>query len=129
MNKNKKYRAGIMALFPAIIISGILLMMTVGSSQSFLSMIWRTSLIENKVQSVSLVRSCLRRAVARLMQNFDYAGGDNINIQGWLCKIKLFGVKDQVYSIEVSVAIGGAESVDKADFNKLTQAILGEETF
>ena len=116
-----------MALFPAIVISGILLMVTVGASQSFLSMLQRISLAENKVQSIYLARSCLLMAVAKRMQYFAYTGGESINIQGVKCEIEPFLLIGQVNDIKVYVKLGEAQTTVKAQLDAKNRSISNEE--
>jgi len=75
---NKQKNQGFIALFPALIISSILIILCVGISQSFLAVLYRTILFDEKVQSDILVQSCESRILAKISQNDLYEGGENI---------------------------------------------------
>ena len=127
--KNDRKICGMIALFPAIIISGILLIISVSASQSFLGLLWRANLADEKVQSVLVVKSCARRVVALLMQNSGYTGSESIKIGDYDCEIKSVIVIGSEANIEVNTAISEAISVDKMKYNLTTQAIFVEEVF
>ena len=127
--KNGGKKSGMVALLPAIILSGILLIMMVGASRTFLSMLWRTSLAENRSQSVVAVRSCLRRIVAKRIQNPAYVGGENLNIFQYQCTVKPFVAENMAQNISVSVVIGEAQSTDTATYNPETRVLSNEKIF
>lgn len=125
----RRKNTGIVSLFPAIILSSILLVVVVGGSTTFLSMLWRVSLAEDKSQSFILAKSCLRRAISKYVQNATYAGNETINILGYECVIKPFVDENSAKNIEVSVAIGDAQSVGRAAYGVTTQSIYNENIF
>ena len=136
ISKNKKFsrkNSGIIALFPAIVLSGFLLFLIIGSSQTFLSMLERASLTDDRSQSVSLAQLCLRRAIAKKMQNSTYFGGETINLFGYNCTIKSFAQnqsgENMAQNIEVLVTVNDAQSTDTATFDPTTQTILNENIF
>ena len=103
-NKNK----GIIALFPAIIISSILLILCVSVSQSFLALLYRTTIFDEKSQSAIIAHSCLLRVLAKNNQNSNYSGVESLGIGDIKCDVGSFS--DTIGS--VSVKIGDAVSVD-----------------
>ena len=102
-----KKNNGIIALFPAIIISGILLILCVSASQSFLAFLYRTTIFDEKVQSDIVAHSCVLRVLAKHEQDTHYAGGETFLIGNNFCVIGIFSTTTS----NVSVKIGDAESV------------------
>jgi len=127
MPKNKS--SGMVALLPAIILSSILLIVVVGVSQEFLSMLWRVSLAQDKSQSLIIARSCLRQTLAKRIQDTSYAGDETIQIFQYECVIKPFITENFVQDISVSVVVGDAKSLGKAVFNPLNKGFSDEGVF
>ena len=105
MNKqNKSSQSGMMALFPAIIISGILIAISVSLSLSFLSFLYRATVLEQKIQADILAHSCAFRVKAKHIQNNDYVG-DNEIIQNNYCTIKQLSVTSGKVTLKFGEAI------------------------
>ena len=84
--KNKQFNEkGIVALFPAIIISSILLILCVSVSQSFLALLYRNQIYEQKAQSDVSVEVCVDRVLAKQAQGVVYGVGDSILVNGVSC--------------------------------------------
>jgi hypothetical protein len=107
-NKHKGREQGIIALFPAIIISSILIILCVGVSQSFLTFLYRTTIFDEKVQSDIAVRSCAFRVFAKHIQNNHYAGGEIVSIGENSCIVGVFSTTTS----SVTVKIGEAVSIE-----------------
>lgn len=108
---NKKNRKGIIALFPALIISSILLILCVGVSQSLLALMYRTTIFDKKTQSQISVESCVSRVLAKRVQNVRYMGGESIMVGEDFCDIATFTNG----SIKVSVQVDEAKSAQNID--------------
>ena len=128
--KNKK---GMIALFPAILISSLLLVILMSVSHTFLAMLSRTTLIDDKSQSLLLARACSRRALSRLVIDHSYTGNETIFIATYPCVVKpvtvVGAVSDQVFGVEVSVVCGETTSIDSLNFNLVTKKTLQERLF
>lgn len=83
--KNKRNSRGIIALFPAIIISSILIIVCVGVSQSFLAFLYRATIFDEKIQSDIIAHACELRALAKHLQNNHYDSEEAIYIEGISC--------------------------------------------
>jgi hypothetical protein len=80
-----RYNAGIIALFPAIIISSILLMLCIGISQSFLSTLFRTIIFERISQNRLMARICEQRIISNQVQGYVYQQDKQIVVYGKTC--------------------------------------------
>jgi hypothetical protein len=109
MSKRNK---GIVALFPAIIISSILIILCVGVSQSFLAFLYRTTIFDEKVQSDMVANSCVLRVLAKHHQDSHYIGGETVPIGENLCTIEPFSTTTS----SVSVKIGDAMSTKNVTY-------------
>jgi len=109
---NEKCQQGIVALFPAIILSSILLILCVGISQSFLALLYRTTIFDEKTQSDMTAESCVFRVLAKHAQDPNYFGGDQLSIGDNFCYINIFSTS----TFSVSVKIGDAVSIKNASF-------------
>jgi len=86
LKKNKiNCGQGFIALFPAIIISSILIISCVGASQSFLAFLYRITVFDQKVQSNVIAHACALRVLAKHNQNSHYGGGETIFIGDTSC--------------------------------------------
>lgn len=103
-----KKNKGIIALFPAIIISSILIIFCVGASQSFLALLYRTTIFDEKVRSDMAVHACALRVLVRHNQNNSYVEGEIFFIENNPCVIE----SSLTTSTIVSVRIGEAKSVE-----------------
>jgi hypothetical protein len=109
--KNKQSRSGIIALYPAIIISSVLIILCVDASQSFLSFLYRATLFDQKTQGGIIARSCVLRVLAKHAQDNHYKGGETILINGQSCVVENFSSTTS----RVSVRIG--ETISTEDVN------------
>jgi hypothetical protein len=107
-----KKNKGIIALFPAIIISSILIILCVGLSQSFLAFLYRTTIFDEKTQSALSVHACVLRVLAKHAQGHKYAGGETIFINDSACAVEVFSTTTS----HVSVKIGDAISRENVSF-------------
>ena len=103
--KNKKDRQGIVALFPAIIISSILIILCVGLSRSFLAFLYRTTLFDQKIQGDVIAHTCSLRVLAKHNQNNHYAGGDSVSVGGVPCVVGVFATTTGSVSVKVGEAV------------------------
>lgn len=126
-NKNKF--AGMIALFPAIIISSLLLVSITFASQSFLAMLWQAEMSDQKTQSVLVANSCLQRVFARIIQNSAYAGGEVIKVGDYDCTIEPITNVGANLKINVSVEIDRAKSIGSATYSLTTGAVMEETAF
>ena len=113
-------KSGMIALFPAIIVSGILLIMAVTESQTYMSLLARSTLFEQKNQTEIIARACLRKIVTKIIQNSSYEGDETISVSGLDCVVS--PISNGV--IEVAVILGKAKTVDKGLYDNQTQTIL-----
>lgn len=112
-NQNKKcYECGIVALFPAIIVSGILIVLCVATSRSFLAFLYRTTIFDEKVQSAVAADACVFRVLAKHIQDDRYAGGETVMIKNDPCTVEVFSVTGG----RISVKIGDAVSVKNVEY-------------
>ena len=109
-----KKNNGIIALFPAIIISGILIMLCVSISRSYLSFLFRTEIFDERMQSNMVARSCASRVLAKFAQNSSYGGGETINIDKIPCIIGI--ISTTTCTIEVN--IGQSKSRESVILNR-----------
>ena len=107
-----KKNKGIIALFPAIIISSILIILCVDVSQSFLALLYRTTIFDQKVQGAIIAHSCVLRVLARRVQDSDYKGGETIFINDDSCVVGTISTTTGY----VSVKIGDAVSTENFAF-------------
>lgn len=110
--RNKLNREGIIALFPAIIISSIMIILCVGASKSFLSLLYRTTIFDEKIQSNIVAHSCTLRVLAKHIQDSAYRGGENIMVGNDSCSVGLFSTTTSY----VSVKIGEAVSLESVSY-------------
>ena len=110
--KNKQPERGIIALFPAIIISGVLIILCVGVSQSFLAFLYRTTIFDDEVQSAIIAHSCALRVWAKHIQDSHYTGGETIFICDKSCLVGVFSTTTG----SVFVKIGEAQSVENVSY-------------
>ena len=103
--KNGSNRRGFVALFPAVIISGILLILCVGASLSFLALLYRSTLFEEKTQSDVDVAACVLRVSAKITQNSSYAGGEEIFIGDDVCEVQNFSTSTAGVSVKIGDAV------------------------
>jgi hypothetical protein len=103
--KNKRARSGIIALFPAVIISSILIILCVGVSQSFLSFLYRTTIFDEKIQSTTIAHSCALLVLAKHVQNIHYRGGETIMISGQSCVVGIFSTTTSHVSVKIAEAV------------------------
>lgn len=107
--KNKQFKRrcqqGIIALFPAIIISGILIILCVGLSRSFLAFLYRTTIFDEKVQSDIIVHACALRVLAKYSQDSFYPGGETISIGGTPCIVGTFSTTTSYVSVKIGEAV------------------------
>jgi hypothetical protein len=75
-NKNK----GLVAIFPAIIISSLLILMCASISRSFLAFLYRTILYQDKVQADIFVRACEERVSLKLVHDEAFNFADVIKV-------------------------------------------------
>jgi hypothetical protein len=108
---SKKNR-GIIALFPAIIISSILIVLCVSASQSFLAFLYRATIFDQKIQSTIIAHSCVLRVLAKHIQNNDCIGGESIFIENNLCVVGMIATTTG----SVSVKIGDAISMENFSY-------------
>jgi hypothetical protein len=99
------YERGIIALFPSIIISSILIILCTSVSQSFLSFLYRTTIFDEKVQSAVVAHSCVLRVLTKHVQNSYYFGGETISIGGDFCVIETFSTTTGYVSVKVGDVI------------------------
>lgn len=110
--RNKCRERGIIALFPAIIISSILIILCVGVSQSFLALLYRVTIFDEKVQSTIVAHSCALRVLAKHVQDSHYAGDETIMIGNDLCVVEVIPTT----TATVLVKIGEAVSVENISY-------------
>ena len=104
-----KTNKGIIALFPAIIISSLLLILCVEVSQSLLALLYRDMIFAEKSQSDISLASCTLRVSAKQLQNAEYSGGNQIMIGDDFCDVGIFSAS-AANTINLSVKINDAES-------------------
>lgn len=102
---SKKNKQGIVALFPAIIVSSILLILCVGASQSFLALLYRITLFDDKVQGDIIAHACALRVLAKRAQDSNYKGGDTITISNVSCTVGDFSTSTSYVSVKIGEAI------------------------
>jgi cellobiose-specific phosphotransferase system component IIC len=85
--RNMQYMQGMVALFPAIIISSILILLVAGLSQSFLALLYRTTIFDQKTESTVAVEACVLRVMAKHQQDADYGGGESFLIGDDVCEV------------------------------------------
>lgn len=102
--KNKRREQGIIALFPAIIISSILIILCVSVSQSFLAFLYRTTIFDDKVQSVVTAHSCVLRVLAKHDQDYNYQGGETIFIGDISCIVSVISTTTGVVLVKINEA-------------------------
>lgn len=90
-----------MALFPAIILSSILIILSVGLSQSFLAFLYRTTIFDQKVQSDMIAHSCALRVLAKHAQDIHYTGGETFFIENNPCVVGLFSTTTSYVSVKI----------------------------
>lgn len=110
MKKNKMFKTGMISLFPAVIISSILLILMINVGQISASALYRASLSEDKMQSTLAVRSCLHRLVVKIKQDKSYSGG-NLNISGYDCLTNVVSDLNNTKVLKVSVQVGKSKSI------------------
>jgi hypothetical protein len=103
--KNKQYQLGIIALFPAIIISSILIILCVSASRSFLAFLYRVTIFDEKVQSAIDANSCSFRVLAKHIQNSHYTGGESLFINNDTCIVGTFSTTTSYVSVNVGDAV------------------------
>lgn len=106
--KNKKHERGeqgIVALFPAIIISSVLIILSVGASRSFLSFLYRTTILDQKVQSDLTAHACTLRVLTKHIQGNDYRGGETILVGDSSCVVGLFSATTSFVTVKIGEAV------------------------
>jgi hypothetical protein len=104
--RNKIPTRGFMAIFPALIISSILIILCTGISRSFLAFLYRTTIFDEKVQSTIFAHSCALRVLARQVQAGIFAKGDNIVIGDTPCVVESFSATNSSVSVKINEAVG-----------------------
>jgi hypothetical protein len=111
LKKNKQTQSGIIALFPAVIISSILIILCVGASQSFLAFLYRTTIFDEKAQGAITVHSCALRVLAKHFQDSRYGGGETIMVSDQSCVVGVFSTTTSYASVKIGETVS-IESVN-----------------
>lgn len=107
-NKNEvRNNSGIIALFPAIIISSLLIILCVSVSQSFLAFLYRVTIFDQKNQSEILADVCVLRVRSKYLQDSNYRGGEEIVMNEGRCTIGNISTT----TTQISLIFGSAISV------------------
>ena len=112
--KNKagiKCKEGIIALFPAVIISSLLIILCVSVSQSFMAFLYRTTIFDQKNQSEIMADACILRVRAKYLQDSNYRGGEEVMVNDGKCTVGNISTT----TTQIIVIFGSAISVRNVD--------------